>query len=258
MAEVAKKTINTQSILVVLLIIASFLIGSLFTKVQYLEKGVPAGSATQGQAAAQGKYKSFEDAMSALAKEAGLDAKKLVSCMNSGEKQAVVQADTAEGEKLGVSGTPGFFVNGKLLAGAFPFESFKEIIDKEIAGTGSTDPADYSQTLQDAAREGGFVPVPKAVSVGTASTKGTSGAPVTVIEYSDFQCPFCARAFPTVQQILREYSGKVQFVYKHFPLVTIHPRAQKTAEASECAKDQGKFWEFHDKLFEAQNDWANL
>lgn len=242
MPEVRARTLVPQTILWVLLIVASFLLGSLYTKVQYLEKGVPsaAGTANQGQAAVPSKYKSFEDAMSALAKAAGLDAKKLVSCMNSGEKQAVVAADASEGEKLGVSGTPAFFVNGRLLSGAYPFEEFKKIIDEELAGT--SDPAVTRAT----------------VNVGTASTKGPADAPVKIIEYSDFQCPFCARAFPTVTQILKEYDGKVQFAYKHFPLVSIHPRAQKSAEAAECAKEQGKFWEFHDKLFEAQSDWASL
>jgi protein-disulfide isomerase len=246
-----------QTVLLVLLVIASFIIGSLYTKVRYLEGGAPAAGGGQ---AAQGasKYKSFDDAMRAMAKIAKADEKKLVTCMNSGEKKAVVDADTAEGNSLGVNGTPAFFINGRLLGGAFPFESFKEIIDKELAGTGSNNVANYSQTLQDAAQQGSFDPVQKVVAVGSASTKGPGDAKVTIVEYSDFQCPYCARAFPTVQQILSEYGNKVQFVYKHYPLISIHPRAQITAEASECAKDQGKFWEFHDALFQNQTDWSSL
>jgi len=83
--------------------------------------------------------------------------------------------------------------------------------------------------------------------------RGNKNAKVTLIEYSDFQCPFCQRFTPTVKQILEEYDGQVRFVYRHFPLTSIHPQAQKSAEAAECAGEQGKFWEMHDKLFENQS-----
>jgi protein-disulfide isomerase len=79
--------------------------------------------------------------------------------------------------------------------------------------------------------------------------RGDSNAKVTLIEYSDFECPFCARFSPTVEQVLAEYDGQVRLIYRHFPLRSIHPVAQKAAEASECAADQGKFWEMHDALF---------
>ena len=81
--------------------------------------------------------------------------------------------------------------------------------------------------------------------------RGAFKAPVTLVEYSDFECPFCGRAYPTFKKLLTDYSGKVRLVYKHFPL-GFHPNAQKAAEASECADEQGKFWEYHDKLFENQ------
>jgi len=84
--------------------------------------------------------------------------------------------------------------------------------------------------------------------------KGDSNAPVTIIEFSDFECPFCARFFTdTLPQIQAKYidTGKVKFVYRDFPL-SIHDNAQKAAEAAECAYDQGKFWEYHDLLFENQ------
>ncbi len=247
----------THAVLVVLLVVASFMLGSLYTKVKYLEAGGVAPAAG-GAAAAKSKYKSFEEAMSAFGKAAKLDTKKLIACMNSGQKQAVVDAETKEGESVGVTGTPAFLINGRLLGGAFPYEAFKEVIDKELAGKGSANPADYTQSLQDANKAGAFDPKPRAVTAGSSSARGKSDAPVTIVEFSDFQCPFCSRAHPTVKKVLADYGDKVQLVYKHFPLVSIHPRAQKAAEAAECAKDQGKFWEFHDQLFDNQNDWASL
>lgn len=81
--------------------------------------------------------------------------------------------------------------------------------------------------------------------------KGGENAKVTLIEYSDFECPFCGRFAPTVKQALDEYGDDIRVVYRHFPL-SFHPQAQPAAEASECAAEQGKFWEFHDKLFENQ------
>ncbi len=92
----------------------------------------------------------------------------------------------------------------------------------------------------------------------TEHVKG-SGA-VTIIEYSDFQCPGCGVAFLAVKDAVNQYGDKLKFTYKHFPLTGIHPYAFKAAEASECAADQGKFWEYHDKLFENQKrlDIGNL
>ena len=81
--------------------------------------------------------------------------------------------------------------------------------------------------------------------------RGNFNAPVTLVEFSDFECPFCSRFHPTVNQVLKDYGNKVRVVYKHFPL-SFHQNAQKAAEASECASEQGKFWEMHDKMFENQ------
>lgn len=77
-------------------------------------------------------------------------------------------------------------------------------------------------------------------------------AQITLVEYSDFQCPYCLRHHPTMQRIIQEYGDKVSWVYRHFPLTSIHPQAQASAEASECANEQGKFWDYADKLFENQ------
>jgi len=79
--------------------------------------------------------------------------------------------------------------------------------------------------------------------------RGASNAKITVIEYSDFECPFCQRHHPTMNQLILD-NDDVAWVYRHFPLNSIHPSAQKAAEASECAADQNKFWEYSDILFE--------
>ncbi len=84
--------------------------------------------------------------------------------------------------------------------------------------------------------------------------KGNKNAKVTLIEYSDFECPFCKRFVPTVEQALKDFPNDVRVVYRHFPLRSIHPNAQKAGEAAECAGKVGgggKFWEMHDKLFAA-------
>lgn len=81
---------------------------------------------------------------------------------------------------------------------------------------------------------------------------------VTLVEFSDFQCPACQAVQGPLKQILKKYEGKVEFVYRHFPLVSIHKNAMVAAQASEAADLQGKFWEFHDKLFENQAEWSGL
>lgn len=97
-------------------------------------------------------------------------------------------------------------------------------------------------------------------TVGHLPIKGDKNAKITIIEFSDFQCPFCKQFVDTTYaQIVKEYvdTGKAKIAFRHFPLTSIHPNAQKAAEASECANDQGKFWEFHDELFKNQPTWSN-
>jgi protein-disulfide isomerase len=85
---------------------------------------------------------------------------------------------------------------------------------------------------------------------------GPAGAPVTIVEFSDFQCPYCGRAGPVMKEVHARYPEQVRIVYRHLPLDRIHPQARGAAEASACADAQGRFWEFHDKLFENQRALA--
>lgn len=92
-------------------------------------------------------------------------------------------------------------------------------------------------------------PREKVASAGRPA-KGPKEAPIEIVEFSDFQCPFCQRANPTVDQVLKTYGDKIRFVYRHYPLGN-HPNARPAAEAADCAHQQERFWEYHDVLFAA-------
>lgn len=90
------------------------------------------------------------------------------------------------------------------------------------------------------------------IAIGEAPVKGAKTAPVTIVEWSDFQCPFCARVVPTLSQVQKEYGDKVKVVFKHLPL-PMHSKAPGAHAAAEAAHRQGRFWEMHDRIFSAQN-----
>jgi protein-disulfide isomerase len=101
---------------------------------------------------------------------------------------------------------------------------------------------------------------PISVSIDDDPIRGDQNAPITIVEFSDFQCPFCARFHTqTLPLILEQYveTGKVKLVYRDFPIQNIHPNAISAAVASECAHEQDKYWEYHDALFENQQVWNN-
>ena len=86
------------------------------------------------------------------------------------------------------------------------------------------------------------------VATADSPAQGPASAPIELVEFSDFQCPFCLRAHPTVKQVLSTYGDKIRFVYRNYPLPS-HPNARPAAEAAQCANEQGKFWAYHDRLF---------
>ncbi len=89
---------------------------------------------------------------------------------------------------------------------------------------------------------------PRVQVAATGPARGPEGAKITIVEFSDFECPFCGKAEEAVSQVMEKYAGKVRLVFRHFPL-SFHPNAPKAAEASMCANEQGKFWEMHKQLF---------
>ncbi len=114
------------------------------------------------------------------------------------------------------------------------------------------------QSFYQSLRQGTQIDVflsPPRLQVGSdpARLRGDPNAPVTIVEFSDFQCPYCQKAYATVRSVLAKYPTKVRLAYRDFPLSQIHPQAELAAEASRCALEQGKFWEYHDMLFEHPN-----
>jgi protein-disulfide isomerase len=83
---------------------------------------------------------------------------------------------------------------------------------------------------------------------------GPSDAKLTVVEYGDYQCPYCGQAFPIVEQLRKDFAGSMRFVFRNLPLADVHPHAEAAAEVAEAVALQGKFWEIHDTLFENQRN----
>jgi protein-disulfide isomerase len=96
-----------------------------------------------------------------------------------------------------------------------------------------------------------LMPPEEIIDVGKDASLGPKNAPVTLVEFADYECPYCEKVTPQLQQVLKEYGNSVSFVFKDFPL-PMHHKAQKAAEAARCAGDQGKFWEYHDILFNSR------
>lgn len=92
----------------------------------------------------------------------------------------------------------------------------------------------------------------------TNHTVGAGTTGVTLVEYGDFQCPYCGQYYPVLKEVKAKYGDQITFQFRHFPLVSIHPNAFAASRAAEAASYQGKFWEMHDKLFESQAQWSSV
>ena len=213
------------------------------------------------------------------AEQAGLNMAQVRAALDNEEHMDVIGADQRLAQSLGARGTPAFFINGRQLMGAQPFERFKEVIDDEIRraealverGTPATQvyaaltrngrtspPPPAAAKNKNPERPARRQPDPNAVYkvelTGELPQRGPDDALVTIVEFSDFECPFCGRVEPTINSILEEYGRDVRVVWMNNPL-PFHRNAKPAAIAALEAFEQGgseKFWQMHAKLFENQ------
>jgi protein-disulfide isomerase len=207
------------------------------------------------------------DFLARVAAEVGTDPAVYDDCVTSGETIALVDAAIAEGQALGFSGTPSFSLFTQTLSdvytvvGAYPVAYFQQYIDALLAGEEPpADPQAQAQQLPPWAQADLLAADPENPGRNLYGdiTIGSDDAPLTIIEFSDMQCPACAQhANLVAPTIFEEYveTGKVRWVFKHRPL-PMHPFAPLGAAATECAAEQGQFWELHDALFADQSAWA--
>jgi len=211
-----------------------------------------------------------EDSLDAYAKELGLDLEAVHAYVESGKGKKVIAEDQKLARSLGASGTPTFFINGVKIAGAQPLPKFEEIIDRRLADAkavvakgvsadrvyaqltknGRTSPPPPPERERKRRRKPQMVRQEVELRPDTPR-KGADQPLVTIVEFSDFQCPFCSRVNPTLDQVLDEYGDEVQVRFRNQPL-SFHQQALPAAKAALAAHQQGKFWAMHDKLFENQ------
>ncbi len=198
----------------------------------------------------------------------GLTPTQVSALVARGTAARKVDDDLALGKQTGVTGTPASFINGVFLSGAQPFEKFSAIIDEQLVAAGALlaqgVPANRVYARLTAENKVKAPPSPSPsrapadddtsiwrVPVGTSPVRGNAAAPVTMIMFSDYQCPFCVRAADTVEKIMIEYGDKLRVVFKHNPL-PFHPRAEPAAELTleaRAQKGDAGFWKVNDLLW---------
>jgi protein-disulfide isomerase len=203
-----------------------------------------------------------------MAADLGLDMNRFRGDLDAGTYRGAVQADLAAAVRLGVTGTPSFFIDGRPVHGNKDLRTFTTVIDEELAraaaarkaGTAAAGLYDAlvaaGHPTADAPPEAGDPPrfeldPDKTYQIGLGlpgHQVGPDDALVTVVEWSDFECPYCARNAPDLERLRKAYAGRVRIIYRHMPL-PFHRRADLAAEAGVEAAHQGKFWAFHDRLF---------
>jgi protein-disulfide isomerase len=254
-------------------------------------RAVPAAQAAEA-AGAQGKFWQMHDklfaaaslddaALEQAAKEIGLDVKAFKAAIAAQRGAGRIQRDQDLVRSLGAGGTPTFFINGRKLVGAQPFERFQTVIDAELAkaqalvAAGTPAAQVYEKIMATAATQQVNLPggAPSPADAGARApqpppgppptdyakvdlgpddpARGPATAKVTMVLFSDFQCPFCAKVEPTIAQLEQASKGDLRVVWKDRPL-PMHPNAHAAAAAAEAAREQGKFWPMHDKLFANQ------
>jgi protein-disulfide isomerase len=176
------------------------------------------------------------------AQQLHLDVPRFRQRLESRHFDRIIREDAVLGGALGVSATPSFFINGQTLVGFVPAERFQQAID---------------QALNPGMRAATPTPQPVAsvreLDLSAAPSRGPSDAPITIVEFSDLQCPFCARVTPTLRELLKQYPDQVRWVFKNFPL-DFHADSPLAHSAAMAAARQGRFWEMHDLIFAGQQN----
>lgn len=179
----------------------------------------------------------------AYAKLLGLNMPAFEQALDNHTYRPIVERDLAEAKGLGVTTTPTFFVNGRRLVGPQGYASLGAVIATVLAG--------IPKSLRVPDEIVALGPA-QAIDLEHSPTKGSATAPVSLVEFSDFECPFCAQAAPVVHQLLAAYPTQVRFAFKHYPL-PMHKESPLAHEAALAAGAQDKFWEMHDALFAGQD-----
>jgi protein-disulfide isomerase len=211
-----------------------------------------------------------------LAAELDLDVGDFTACLADGRQAENVQANVEEAMSLGLNGTPFFIIDGYPLSGAQPYEAFEAAVGLAENGELGDVITAYARQAYEAMLAQQAPPQPAEpvdVPLENAYAIGDPNAPVTIVEYTDFQCPFCARhtlqTFAQIEENLVE-TGQVRYVFKDFPLTSIHPQATLAAEAARCAGAQGAaaqgaaahsagqeaYVAMHNILVDKQEEWS--
>jgi len=206
------------------------------------------------------------------AADAGVDMVKFKDALDKNTYAEKVDADQKLGQSLGVRGTPHAFINGVVMNGAQPLDKFKEVVDAQLtAAKALADGGTKPDKVYVEATKKNFKPADKAaergerperaedknvwnVPVGKSPVKGAPDALVTLVIFSEYQCPFCKRVEPTLDQLMKDYAGKLRIVWKDRPLsfhADAEPAAMFVAEARKQKGDKG-FWDAHNLLFQNQ------
>ena len=188
----------------------------------------------------------------------GLDVDAFAECLASGTKEPLVRTDMDLGVARGVTGTPGFFINGQFLNGAQPVAVFDQAIAAVQSGEPITDPA-AAPAAQNQPAQPSVAPTPASFTSDVAFAIGDENAPVTIVEFTDYQCPYCSQystqTFPQIKANMID-SGRVRYIFKDLPLDSIHPLARIGAVAVRCAGAQDAYLAMHDQLFADQATWT--
>ncbi|MFP4598957.1 MAG: DsbA family protein [Persicimonas sp.] len=211
----------------------------------------------------------MEDRTAEYARELGLDVERFRRDFERDEYAELLERDVELGQEVGVRGTPHILINGEPITGAQPLSDFEAAVDEQLElaeklrAEGVTDAELYRTAVArnfDSPSEPEPVAKPpepeqhvEMVPVDDDDAmRGDDDALVTIVAFSEFQCPFCKRAGPTVDRLVDTYGDKVRLVFKHNPL-PFHPHAMPAAKLALAAGEQGKFWQMHDLLFDNQS-----